>query len=398
MRILLVLGAIVLLASAGLRAGADPPPPSTREATAPDVELFARKGCRHCAAAKEWLDALRKERPALTVVVRDVNEDEGALDRLERLAKETGTAAVATPAFHVRGRLVVGWVDAESTGRRIVALLEGRGGEGEEGEGCAAEPVIPCEGEGARESVTLPLFGRVAARDIGLPAFTAIVGLVDGFNPCAMWVLLFLLSLLVNLKSRWRMLAVAGTFVLVSGLVYFAFMAAWLNVFLWVGMSRALQAVLGVVALLAGGVHVKDFIAFHRGVTLSIPERAKPAIYARVNRVLTAENLVGAIASVVALAFLVNAVELLCTAGLPAVYTQVLASHGLPRWQHYAYLALYQVFYMLDDSVMLAVAIVTLSRRRLQERGGRVLKLVSGLVMVALGVLLIVKPEWLRFG
>lgn len=402
-----VLAAALILAG-GMRARADPPAgpppapaapsaPSEPAARAPDVEMFSRQGCRHCAAAKAWLVGLAKERPALVVVVRDVNEEEGALERLERLAREADVAAMATPAFFVRGRLVVGWADAESTGTYLLALLEGKGGAGEGGEGCPPAPKEPCDEEAPRETVTLPLVGRVAAEDVGLPLFTVVVGLVDGFNPCAMWVLVFLLSLLVNLRSRSRMLAVAGTFVVVSGLVYFAFMAAWLNVFLLVGMTRAIQAVLGVVALAAGAIHVKDFFAFHRGVTLSIPERAKPGIYARVNRVVTAQNLGGAIGAVAALAFLVNVVELLCTAGLPAVYAQVLSTHDLVPWQRYAYLALYQVFYMFDDALMLAIAVWTLSKRRLTERSGRVLKLVSGLVMLALGALLLLKPEWLRF-
>jgi uncharacterized membrane protein HdeD (DUF308 family) len=111
--------------------------------------------------------------------------------------------------------------------------------------------------------------------------------------------------------------------------------------------------------------------------------------------VLRAENMAGAMAGIVVLAFLVNTVELLCTAGLPAVYTGVLARHDLSGFAHYAYLALYQVCYMLDDSLMLLVAVVTLSRRRLQERQGRWLKLVSGTVMLALGVVLLAKPELL---
>jgi hypothetical protein len=210
-----------------------------------------------------------------------------------------------------------------------------------------------------------------------------------------MWVLLFLLSILVNLKSRAKMLAIAGTFVVVSGLCYFAFMAAWLNFFLLVGIARWVTVTLGCLALFVGVVHVKDFFAFHKGITLSIPEAAHPGIYERARRVVTAEHLGGAMVGVVALAFLVNAVELLCTAGLPAIYTRVLTNQGLSTPSYYGYLALYQVFYMLDDALMLAVAVVTLSRHKLQERGGRWLKLVSGVVVLALGVVLLLDPDWL---
>jgi hypothetical protein len=123
--------------------------------------------------------------------------------------------------------------------------------------------------------------------------------------------------------------------------------------------------------------------------------QAKPGIYARARRVVTAENLSGALIGATLLAVLVNFIELLCTAGIPAVYTQILSSWELPRWLYYGYLGLYNAAYMFDDGVMLAIAVVTLSRHKLQEREGRWLKLVGGAVMLALGTLLIVKPEWL---
>jgi hypothetical protein len=191
------------------------------------------------------------------------------------------------------------------------------------------------------------------------------------------------------------MLAIAGTFVFVSGLCYFAYMAAWLTFFDLVGHARAAQLVLGALALFVGMVHAKDFVAFGQGLTLSIPESRKPGITARVTEILRANRLAGAMLGVVALAFLVNTVELLCTAGLPAVYTSVLASHDLSPAARFGYLALYQVLYMLDDALLLVVAIVTLSKRRLQERSGRWLKLLSGAVVAGLGLVLLFRPEWL---
>ena len=183
----------------------------------------------------------------------------------------------------------------------------------------------------------------------------------------------------------------------ISGLVYFAFMAAWLNVFLLIGLSRTVQVALGLVAAGIGAINIKDFVAFQRGITLSIPEAAKPVLYARVRRILQAENLAGALAGIVVLAVLVNMIELLCTAGFPAVYTQILTLRQLPWWEYYGYLALYNVAYMLDDAIMVAIAVITLGRRKLQEHEGRWLKLISGVVMAGLGAVLIIKPDWLRW-
>ena len=241
----------------------------------------------------------------------------------------------------------------------------------------------------------LPWVGRVNVAELGLPLFTLAIGLLDGFNPCAMWVLLFLLSLLVTLRDRFAMALISGTFVLVSGLIYFAFMAAWLNLFLLIGLSHIVQFILGALAIGIGLVNVKDFFAFRRGFSLSIPDSAKPGLYTRIRRVVQAEHRAGAMAGVIVLAGLVNIVELLCTAGFPALYTHVLATYHLPAWHYYAYLGLYNLAYIADDALMVTLAVVTLGRRKLEEREGRWLKLISGAVMIALGLLLILKPSLL---
>lgn len=243
--------------------------------------------------------------------------------------------------------------------------------------------------------VHLPFLGDVNWKAWGLPAFTIMVGLVDGFNPCAMWVLMFLLSVLVNLKDRRKILAVAGSFVFISGAAYYLFMAAWLNVFYLIGLVRAAQIALGILGTTVGVIHVKDFFAFKKGVSLSIPDSAKSSVAARVRKIVMAESLLGAIIGACVLAVLVNIVELLCTAGLPAMYTGVLTMQNLPPWMNHAYLLLYIAAYMFDDALMVAVVVITLGKHRLQEEGGRVLKLISGSVILAIGLMMLFKPEWL---
>jgi hypothetical protein len=360
---------------------------------APEVVLFSRGGCPRCARAHEFLAALARERPGLAVRVLEVDRDPLARERLEALARERGARVAGVPAVLVGGELMFGFDAPGTTGARIRALLDrSEPPPGPPAAGlCSAEAEQPC----ADDAVSLPLLGALRASEVGLPAFTLAVGLLDGFNPCAMWVLLFLLSLLVNVRSRRRMALVAGTFVLVSGAAYFAFMAAWLNVFRLIGFSRAVQVALGAGAALVGVLNVKEFLAAGRGPSLSIPDSARPGIYARVRGILQAENLAGALAGAAVLAVLVNFVELLCTAGFPALYTGILAARNLPAWKEYAYLALYNAAYLLDDSLMVGVAVATLSRRRLQEREGRWLKLVSGAVILALAAVLLLRPGWL---
>ena len=354
----------------------------------PDLEMFTRKGCPYCGAALAFLEQLGRERPGLRIEIRDVQEDPQALGRLVTLGRQHGVEQLGVPAFHVRGRLVIGFAGPETTGAELEALLDTP---------VSGAAGAPGRAGGTEETIEMPFLGRVSVGELGLPAFTIVLGLLDGFNPCAMWVLLFVLSLLVNLHDRVKMAVIGGTFVLVSGVVYFAFMAAWLNLFLLVGVSRAAEVVLGLIAAGIGALNLKDFVAAGRGPSLAIPASARPAIYARVRAVVTAERTGAALGGVIVLAVLVNVVELLCTAGFPAVYTRILTLRELPAWQYYGYLALYNVAYVLDDGLMLTLAVVTLSRRKLQERAGRWLKLVTGGVMLGLGAVLITRPPWLAW-
>jgi cytochrome c biogenesis protein CcdA/glutaredoxin len=390
--------AILLAAVAALAGAAE-----TRPARV-TLEIFTRSGCSHCEAAKRFLHVLRSERPELDVVEHDVSKDPRALERLRRLSAEHGVEAPGVPAFLVGDDLVVGYLGPQTTGARLAALVdraesEGRAEQWTSGT-CLPEEPAPCPGAAPprpAEGFEIRLLGhRLAPSDFGLPLFTFALGLLDGFNPCSMWVLILMLSMLASLGDRMRMLLVAGTFVAVEGVAYFAFMAAWLNAFLWIGLSRVSEIVLGGIAAAAGVVHVKDFWALGRGFSLSIPRSAKPGIYARMRRILVAENLTGALIGTVVLGVLVQVVELLCTSGFPALYTRILTARHLDPWSYYGYLLLYDLAYMLDDVIILGIGVATLSRRRLQEREGRWLKLVSGVVMIALGAYLIFAPWWRR--
>lgn len=366
------------------------------------VQVFVREGCLRCAAAEQYLAELQAARPRLKIVYRSIDRDQAARAELLTASRAAGVETPGVPTFLVGKRLLVGFQSPEVTGPELAALLASAEASPTPTTPAAAAGTCPTEdtahcgpaSPAVIDEVSTTV-GRVSLSRLGLPLFTIVIGLLDGVNPCAMWVLLFLISMLVNFHSRRRMSLVAGTFVLMSGIVYFAFMAAWLNVFLLIGLSRSIQIVLGFVALAMGGLNIKDFFAFKQGVSLTIPESAKPGIYARVRGILRARTLGASLVGVATLAVLVNFVELLCTAGLPAIYTAVLTRERLPWWGHYSYLALYNVAYVFDDAVMVALAVLTLSRHKLTERAGRWLKLVSGIVMLALAAALLFAPDML---
>ena len=339
------------------------------------LEVFVRDGCPRCADAEEYLPGFAADRPELEIVLRSVDHDPGAREDLIRHSRFAGIWPPGVPTFMFEGRILVGFDNPQATGPRLALLIDNIG-----------PPAA---------NVESGLFGTLSVERLGLPLFTLALGLLDGFNPCAMWVLLFLLSLLVHLQDRKRMALIAATFVVVSGAVYYAFMAAWLNVFLLVGLSAPLRWGMASVALLIGLINVGESLRPGGSYSLAIPAKAKPGLYARMRAVLRAERLVPALAGVAVLAVVVNFVELLCTAGIPAIYTAVLVQQELSPAAHYGYLGLYILGYVADDSLMVASAVIAMSSRKLSERSGRWLKLLSGAVMFALGAVMLLRPEWL---
>jgi len=385
--VLRVLGALLFFAVLGWWpvAAALAAAPVQAGSGAVEMEVFVYEGCPHCAKAKVFLEELRRERPALRVTLRDVYQDPGAGDRLrEILAAHPGVAA-SVPAFYLDGRLLIGYSGPETTGAVLREMVD---------RAAAQRPAQASASQAQGGYVDLPWIGkRVDIDEVGLPLFTIAIGLLDGFNPCSMWVLVLMMSMLAAVGDRRRMIAIAGTFVAIQGIAYFAFLAAWLNLFLVIGISRASEVVLGIIALAAGIIHVKDYFAFGVGVSLSIPTAAKPGIYQRMRALIHEQSLLVAIAGTVVLGILVQIVELLCTSGLPALYTRILTLRSLDALHYYGYIGLYILMYMIDDVMILGIGVVTLSQKRLQEKEGRLLKLVSGAIMVLLGLYLIFMPN-----
>ncbi|MBI3154520.1 MAG: glutaredoxin family protein [Burkholderiales bacterium] len=373
---------------------------------APSLVVYARDGCPHCADAKAYLALLQLQRPALRIEWRDVARDAQAARALEQVFADAGQWPPGVPTFVLGPALWIGFDDAQHSGRSIEAMLDAAGiREPGRDKDAAAGPAgaasahagtsASADASRAPGEIRTRWFGTLSAATLGLPLFTLAIGLLDGFNPCAMWVLLFLLSLLVRLQDRRRIVLVAGSFVLASGAVYYAFMAAWLNVFLLVGWSDALRWTLAALALAIGAINAKDAFVPDHGPSLRIPASARPSLVARMHRAVHAPGLATMLAGVAALALVVNTVELLCTAGLPALYTAVLAQQGVGPAARYGWLLLYILAYMADDALMVGTAVLALGRGKLTERAGRVLKGASGVVMLALGAVLMWRPQWL---
>jgi thiol-disulfide isomerase/thioredoxin len=350
---------------------------------------FYSDTCPHCIEARPFVAGLdAREWIDLRAYEITKNREYGLLYR--DIAAAIGEQARSVPAFIFCGSMHTGFENAESTGAVLLARLEN----------CRADPEQhlallqqggPTPGEVM--GVQVPILGLVNPSDWGLPILTLVIAGLDAFNPCAFFVLLFLLSLMVHARSRTRMMLVGGTFVLISGVIYFIFMAAWLNVFLLIGELRTVTLIAGLIAVSLAAINIKDYFWFQSGgPSLSIPESKKPGMYQRMRNLVAARSLSAMLAGTAVLAIAVNSYELLCTAGLPMVYTRILTLREADTFVYYMYLVFYNIIYVIPLLIIVMLFVFRFGSRKLGESEGRLLKLMSGMMMLGLGGVMLAAP------
>ena len=363
------------------------------------IHLFWGIDCAHCEEERAFLAGLGRSDPRLRITEHEVMQDRANLELLQELMDRAGKQMAGVPVTFVGEKVFVGFSDhiqaqiAEAIRECRAALcadpvevLRSKGG----------TATAPVPGEKGTVSFRVPWFGMLDARSLSLPVLTVVIAVMDSFNPCAFFVLLSLLGLLVHARSRNKMLLVGTVFVFFSGFISLLVMAAWFNLFLVMANVSSVTTAAGVVSLAIGAANVKDFFAFKKGITLSIPESAKPGLFDRMRRLVRSASILSILAGTTVLAILANFYELLCTAGFPMVFTRVLTLDRVPALSSYLYLLLYNVIRVLPLFGIVIVFTVTLGRKKLTEQQGRALKLVSGIMMLGLSAMLLLNPALLN--
>lgn len=343
--------------------------------------------CPHCQKAKPVVERMARDIPWLQLLSKEVGRNRENRAEYMAMARRLGQEARSVPAFIFCGKMLVGFDNEAGMGRQIRAELEQCHQQLLNGQ----PPKEAVVGKGAR----IPLFGYFDVSQHSLPLITLVIAALDAFNPCAFFVLLFLLSLLIHTRNRRRMLFIGGVFIFFSGAIYFLFMAAWLNLFLFMGMQRLFTVVAGLVAIALALINIKDFFLPAKGPSLSIADEKKPGLFRRIRGLLQADNLPALTVGTITLAIAANSYELLCTSGLPMVYTRILTLEALPSSSYYLYLLLYNVIYVVPLLLILLLFTYTLGQRKLQPDEGRLLKLLSGIMMIELGLALLFAPALL---
>jgi hypothetical protein len=350
------------------------------------VYFFYLPGCSHCESQEPFNEKLQSEYSSINITREDASTPEGSA-LLSELLEERGIEEEPGFPITIFGNQVFSWESEETTGKQIERALQQ----------CLAGNCPPPTSGETKHKINLPLIGEIVLSDYSLPALAIILGLVDGFNPCAMWVLVYLISIVATLRDRKRIWLIVGSFVLASGILYFLFMTAWLNAFLAIGYVRPVTAVIGLVALGGGALQIREVIKAKGAIVCEVTgEESRKKTMTKVQKIVSSPLTWGILVGIIALAFTVNAVEFVCSAAIPAVFTQVLALAGLSTVQHYSYILLYVFFFMLDDLVIFATAAFALTSS-MGDRYAKYSRPVGATILIILGLLLLVCLYSTRF-
>lgn len=342
-----------------------------------EIDFFYGVSCPHCAAEKVFLDDLQNRYPDVTINSYEVYENKDNLDLLKAKAKELDIEVNGVPFVVIDDQYFIGYSEGY-TDQKIEEALLGIVNEG-------------------NMILDLPFLGKIDVKSLSLPVLTVILGVIDGFNPCAMWVLLFLISLLISVKDRKRLWVLGITFIASSAIMYYFFMAAWLNITMYLQATIWLRLAVAIVALGGGSFNLFKAIKQKGDGCEVVNDEKRDKIFTKIRNFTSENSYWLAILGMIGLAITINMIELLCSAGLPVIYTQILTMNELPHISYYLYLGGYVLFFMLDDLIVFGAAVLTMKLTGISTKFAKVTHIIGALLMIVIGILLIIDPGILMF-
>lgn len=370
--------------------------------------LFYGDGCPHCAEEKIFLSEIEDDYENLEVVQYEVWKNSDNQKLLEEVKEKLQVERNGVPVTVIGDTVMVGWSEAlEGKIKRAIEfyydneyvdvvnqIKEGTYQEQEESSNKFLEEEEKSDGDA---TIKVPLFGKVNLKNVSLSTAALVLGLIDGFNPCAMWVLLFLISMLIGMKNKRRMWIIGLTFLISSALVYMLIMLSWLNIVVSISTSIIVRNIIALVAIFGGVINIYNYFKHQDSGCSVVDEKKRKKTFSRIKQFTHEKSLILALVGTVALAFSVNIIELACSAGLPLVYTQLLAINNITGIMSVLYVLLYIIFFLLDDLLIFFIAVKTMEVTGISTKYSKYSHLLGGILMIIIGGLLILKPEWLMF-
>lgn len=352
-----------------------------------EIHFFYSITCSHCKVEKEFLGTLKEKYPQIEIKEYEITgsrQNQEILKEFYERYKVPRTEWGLVPVTFTSNDYFVGF--DQQIGQDI--------------ENCLIECMNG--GEAAPRKIRVPILGEIDTSKVSLPVLAIILGGMDGFNPCAMWVLLFLVTLLMNVRSKKRMYLIGGTFILASGVIYYLILAAWLNLFLAISYVNITRILIGVFALGVGVWQINNFRKYRPGVCKvteggGIQGKLRERLKNQAKKIVSSPMNLGILGGIIILALGVNLVEFFCSAGLPAIFTRILTLNQVPTIEYHLYLLLYTFVFMLDDLIIFSLIVFAISKIGFTEKYNRWTTLIGGIIILIMGLLLIFKPELLMF-
>lgn len=363
--------------------------------------LFYQESCPHCHDEMEFINSIKDEYPTVDFVFYEISLNEMNYNFYNKVLKKTKINANGVPFTIIGTDYYVGF--NEEISKNIVESLNKFL---ETGTIDIISMVKNDEdlsdikyNENINENMSLPIIGEIDAKKVSLPLISIFIGMIDGFNPCAMWVLLFLIGMLFNMKDKKKMWVLGITFLTTSAILYLFIMMAWLKVALSFNTVLWLRILIALIALIAGGINIISYLKNIKkddGCKI-VDEKKRKKIFSKIKKITLEKRLILSIIGIITLAISVNLVELACSAGLPLMFTQILSFNNLSMFEYMFYMFLYILFFLIDDIVIFVIAMKTLSIKGISSKYGKYSNLIGGIIMILIGILMIFKPEWLMF-
>lgn len=379
-----------------------------------NIYLFYSDSCPHCAAEKKLLNEIEEDYDNVRIYKYEVSKNEGNMNLLLEIADIFDTTVTGVPFTVIADRVYKGF-NYDNYKNRFLGTIEfysDRGYKDIVGE-YIGDIELPSyevvEDTSSKEEYnefmsnygnhTINFLGfKIDTKNLTLPIISVLIGLVDGFNPCAMWVLLFLISMLIGMKDKKRMWSLGIAFLITSAFIYLLFMISWLNVATFLTSINWVRVLIGIVAILGAVINLYGYFKNRKSTGCTVVnDKKRNRIFDRIKKFTGEKNFFLALMGVIVLAASVNVVELACSAGLPVMFIEILSINNLSIVEEIIYIGLYMLFFLLDDLVIFFIAMTTMQVTGFSTKYGKISKLVGGILLLFIGILLIFKPEWLMF-
>jgi thiol-disulfide isomerase/thioredoxin/uncharacterized membrane protein HdeD (DUF308 family) len=363
-----------------------------------NVYFFWGDGCPHCAEEEPFLESLEKKYPQVNVVDYEVWYNKKNQEILSEFGDVLGFEPSGVPVTIIGDQYWIGFREEYKSDMEAViqSLLQNSGGFD------AGSEIFSTQNQNtaiqdSNRFITLPILGEIDLEEQSLIISTAVIGFVDGFNPCSLWVLSVLLALTIHSGSRKKILIVGFTYLIVTAIIYGLFITGVFTLLSYIGYLKWIQALVSIIAIVFGIINLKDYFWYKEGLSFTISDKHKPNLYRNMrSAVMNPRSLIGLIGSSAALAVGVSFIEFSCTAGFPVIWSNLISVNDINTLSYLLLLGLYMLIYLIDEILVFGAAVLTMRASRIEEKHGRALKLISGVIMLILGFVMVVKPEWMN--